>query len=283
MKSLLFFSTICVLFGCNNVDESSHDIKMANYKSQDDGTYTSSSENYSSAIAEKSVNIPKQVALRKIIWNGAIEMQVKNVDEATSQISEIIQLNGGFISDMQTTNDAYNKANSITIRINKEKFQPIIASLKKQGSYIKSVSINSQDVTEEYVDIESRLKTKREVRERYIQVLRNKAGSVKDIIEAEEAIRTITEEIEVQEGRMRYLNDKIDLSTIIVDIYQKVKQVDEPSIYEESYASEVSSSFSIGWKAIQVFILVLVTIWPLILVISIVLFWKRKWIRTLFK
>ena len=54
---------------------------------------------------------------------------------------------------------------------------------------------NAKRSTEEFVDIESRLKTKREIRDRYIQILRDKTGSISDVLEAEEAIRTITEEL----------------------------------------------------------------------------------------
>ena len=66
--------------------------------------------------------------------------------------------------------------------------------------FLDKEDITSNDVTAEFVDIESRLKTKKEVRNRYITILKTKTGKVKDIIQAEEAIRKITEEIEVKEG-----------------------------------------------------------------------------------
>ena len=70
----------------------------------------------------------------------------------------------------------------------------------------KNVSV--QDVTEEYLDIEARLKTKKEVEARYIEILKSKTKTVEDVLKAEEQIRIIREEIEAREGRLNYLKNQ---------------------------------------------------------------------------
>lgn len=285
MKLIIALLLTGVMCACSSsADKKQMEVMMAGFdENSNKKLETDQSSNSVSKDSYTSNEKVQKNAHRKIIWNGSLQMQVKNVEEATTTITEIVKKNGGFISDMQTTNNATQKSNLITIRIDRNQFQSTITSLKKEAVYLKSANIHSEDVTEEFVDIESRLKTKRDVRDRYIQVLRTKAGSVKDIIEAEEAIRIITEEIEVQEGRMRYLNDRIDLSTIDVEIYQTVKHTNEPIVYEESYGSKLASGFESGWNAVQGFFLGLITIWPLMIVLASIVFWKRKWLRSLYK
>ncbi|MDX2359721.1 MAG: DUF4349 domain-containing protein [Crocinitomicaceae bacterium] len=220
---------------------------------------------------------------RKLIWTADLIFQVKNVDSSTNSISQLCSKYGGFISDMQLTNNNYRIANIITLRVPNEEFHSLISDVKGESVFLDQANINSNDVTEEFVDLESRLKTKREVRERYIDILRNKTGTIEDVLQAEEAIRTLTEEIEAKEGRLRYLKDQVGLSTISVEVYQKVDYVDEPSVYDKPYSEEVGESFGNGWTAIKLLFLGLVAIWPLLLILTGVLFWKRKWLKGLFR
>jgi hypothetical protein len=121
------------------------------------------------------------------------------------------------------------------------------------------------------------LKTKKEVRERYIDILRNKAGTVKDVIQAEDAIREITEEIEAKEGRLRYLKNQVNLSTITLTIYQKVNFKEEPEIYEKPYFKKFVEALKNGWSIITIVVLFLANIWPILLIIGFI-YLRRNWI-----
>lgn len=220
---------------------------------------------------------PKAEINRKIIWTANLKFQVKNVDTSTKSLQNIIKKHNGYISSMDVSSTNYQIDNTIQIRVSNDKFDKLIDELKGEAIFVDELKIKSNDVTEEFIDIQSRLKTKKEVRDRYIAVLRTKAGTVKDIIEAEEAIRKITEEIEAKEGRLRYLIDKVNLSTITVTLYQKVEYKSEPKIFEKPYAKKLLEGLGNGWAFIKGFVLVLVNIWPLILIVILFL-WKRKWI-----
>lgn len=226
----------------------------------------------------------KKLENRKLIWTADLEFQVKNVDKSTEEINKLSEKYDGFVSDMNLSNNSDRITNSITVRVPNSKFQKFVSAIKGQSVFMDRSDISSQDVTEEFVDINARLKAKREVRDRYIEVLKTKTGTVKDIIEAEEAIRVITEEIEAKEGRLRYLNDRIDLSTVTITMYEKVKFVDAPERFEKDYSDDVSESFGTGWEAVKVILLGFISIWPLLLVGLITLsVWKRKKIVGWFK
>ncbi|MCJ8289822.1 MAG: DUF4349 domain-containing protein [Crocinitomicaceae bacterium] len=221
---------------------------------------------------------------RKLIWTADLEFQVKSVDKSTEEINALSAKYGGFVSDMNLSNNTYRISNTITVRIPNSKFQLFVSAIKGESIFMDRADISSEDVTEEFVDIEARLKAKRAVRDRYIEVLKTKTGSVKDIIEAEEAIRVITEEIEAKEGRLRFLNNRVDLSTVTINMYEKVKYVDSPERFEKNYSDEVGESFGTGWQAVKVILLGFISIWPLLFAGLIALgIWKRKKITGLFK
>ena len=224
----------------------------------------------------------KSPEIRKLIWTATLNFQVKNVEETTSSILAMSKKHSGIISDMQMTSNSYRIGNQITIRVPNAEFQTIIQSIKGESIYLDEVSINSKDVTEEYVDIESRLASKRTVRDRYIDILRTRTGTIEDVIAAEEAIRKITEEIEAKEGRLRFLKDRISFSTITLNIYQKVDFKIAPTIYEKPYSEEIGESFKSGWDAIKSLFLGVVLLWPILLPILIILIWKRKTIKNAF-
>jgi hypothetical protein len=254
------------------------------------GNYESKSE---SAVAENASvsrqtkqapvqsSSPQKSKKRQIIWKGSLRFQVKNVEESTLTIREIISKYNGFISSMDLTSSNYQITNKISIRVKNDKFDPLIDEIKKEAIFVDEINIESNDVTEEFIDIKSRLKTKKEVRDRYIDVLKNKAGEVKDIIEAEEAIRKITEEIEAKEGRLRYLQDKVNFSTVNVTLYEKVEFVQEPEVYEKPYVKKIIEGLKNGWSIITVLFIFLVNIWPLLILTGIII-WKWKWIKRKF-
>jgi len=172
---------------------------------------------------------------RKIIWNANLRIRVENVNETTDKLKQITTRLGGFISSINLSSNTYQLSNRIELRIAHENFDKVIEEFKKQAISIDEINISSNDVSEEFVDIESRLKTKRNVRDRYIEILKTKTGSVKDIIEAEEAIRKITEEIEAKEGRLRYLKDKVKYSTITTTIYEVIEVKSSPIVRVSSF------------------------------------------------
>ena len=234
--------------------------------------------------AELSLDKKQKQENRKLIWTADLEFQVKDVNKSTEEINALSAKYDGFVSDMNLANNSHRISNTITVRIPNSKFQVFVSAIKGQSIFMDRADISSEDVTEEFVDINARLKAKREVRDRYIEVLKTKTGSVKDIIEAEEAIRVITEEIEAKEGRLRFLNDRVDLSTVTIMMYEKVKFVDSPERFEKDYSDEVGESFGTGWQAVKVILLGFIAIWPLLFIGLVTLIvWKRKKVFGLFK
>ncbi len=99
---------------------------------------------------------------------------------------------------------------------------------------------------------------------------------MEDILNAEEKIRTITEEIEAQEGRLRYLRDQVSLSTLTLNLYQTQEYRETGTAYERGFWSRTGSAFVFGWELIQELVLGLISIWPIVLLLTgLIVLWRR--------
>lgn len=279
MKKLFILLVVFAsIIACNDsqLDGQLEDIEMSMEEESEIVPVASSNGLFSASVSSA-------VANRKIIWNGNMEFQVDNVNVSTAKITELINQSGGFISRVNLQSNKHEISNDIQIRIDQSKFDHIMENLKGESIYLKRIQVNSKDVTEEFIDIESRLKTKRDVRDRYITILNTKTGDVKDIIQAEEAIRKITEEIEAKEGRLRYLKDQVKLSTINLRIYQEVEFTQEPTVYVKTFTEKAANALGNGWRIVTWFVLFVLTTWPFWLIIILLGIWKRKWFKAKFE
>ena len=265
---ILFYLVLVVLLSCNNSDFNSHE----NQKSLSAESVTPQ-KNKPTSISSNNYN-----ENRKVIWNANIELQVDNVNQATSKITELAKTYKAFVSDMDMSTTTYKISNKIKLRVESASFNQIIPEIEKIAKFVRSVSISSNDVTEEYIDTESRLKTKKEVRERYIKILKHKTGKISEVLEAEEAIRKITEEIEAKEARLRYLSDQVKYSTIEVLLFETVEYQETPSVYKKTFLDKAKIGFENGWSMVTGIFILLINIWPFIIILFVVMVWKRKWL-----
>ncbi len=262
----LFF----LLFSC---DHSGSDFSMGSTESAPDMAQKMAFEEDLEQEQERTTDNQTNTS-PKIIKNASMRIEVKDIDVSTQAVEQLVQSVNGRISNMNRMNYDYRKENNITIRIPADQFDVVIKSLEKETVYQDYLRVTTRDVTEEYLDIETRLKTKRAVRDRYVEVLRNKAKTVEEILQAEEAIRKVQEEIESREGRLRYLKDQVGFSTINLEIYEK-QEGPAPSRY--SFLDRAKNSLSSGWELIQDTVLVLINLWPfIILLLLFIWIWRRR-------
>ncbi len=221
--------------------------------------------------------VPNPPIARQIIKTAEYRIQVENVDKSSRHANELATKHGGFVSASELSNTSYETSNRITIRVPAANFDVLLNDLGTDALHTVFKRISSQDVTEEYVDITTRLKTKKEVRDRYVEILRTRAKSVKDVLDAEEQIRIIQEEIEAKEGRLRYLKDQVGMSTINLELFQTIEYRPEPNAFHESFWSKMVGGLKNGWELLQGIVIFFVNIWPL-LIIGGLLWWKRRWV-----
>lgn len=213
-----------------------------------------------SSIRIGEIQTPREL---KIIKFASARYKVADVQLATDRIKGIALNFDAYISELRFENNLYQKENRFTIKVPETYFDALMDSLGTVAEFVEYENISTQDVTEEYIDLNSRLATKLEVKARYEEILRNNARTVEDILHTEDKLRILQEEIEAAQGRLKYLTNKVAYSTIQVDLYETVEYTEEPSSYKKSFGAKTKNAFSFGWNLIQGTVLLVFHIWPL--------------------
>lgn len=267
--SLLLF-TLCFSCNENNYKES---VMTSPVDITDDFETIEAEKTITNPIINQS-NVPLDL---KIIKSATARYKVKNVKKATYDIKMLARKHKAYISDLRFENDLYKKENRFTIKVPKNQFDVLMDSVHTVVDFVEHENISTKDVTEEYMDLETRLKTKIEVKVRFENILRKNAKTVEDILKTEDKLRVIQEEIESAQGRLKYLTNKVAFSTIQIDLYESVDYVEKPASYSKTFLDKAKQGISNGWAFIEGFIIVLINIWPLLIIgtISFILVKKR--------
>ncbi len=138
-----------------------------------------------------------------VIYTARFTMAVYQVDQGLAAVEKIARDNGGFLGQK--------KDREITVRVPRGRFETTLAAVDKIGDVLHR-EIQAQDVTDEHVDLEIRIKNARAMQRRLTDLLSK--ASVKDALEIEKELHRVTQELELLEGRMKVLKDKVALSTI---------------------------------------------------------------------
>ena len=140
-----------------------------------------------------------------LIYTARITLAVYQVEQGLAAVEKIAKDMGGYLS--------LKRDREITIRVPRNRFEPTLAAVDKIGDVLHR-DIQAQDVTDEFVDTEIRIKNARAMQVR-LKALLEKAP-VKEALEIEKELRRVTDEIELLEGKLKLLKDKIAYSTITV-------------------------------------------------------------------
>ncbi|WP_378178074.1 DUF4349 domain-containing protein [Aquimarina sp. SS2-1] len=214
----------------------------------------------------------------KIIKNANCRIKVNSVEQVSQKSKRIASAFNGYISDERFTNTNYSKENRFTIRVPRKSFDKVLDSICALAQFVDHKNISTIDVTEEYIDVSSRLKTKLEVKDRYETILKTKAKTVEDVLLTEDKLRQLQEEIEAAQGRLSYISNKVSYSTIQLDLYETVVPKDTPKEYVKSFTDKATDGLFFGWNLLQHLFLVLFYIWPL-LFFGVLVYIYFKWLR----
>ncbi len=152
---------------------------------------------------------------RKIISTANLQLEVDNVHSIFNKITNITLQQGGFISGSSVYGYDERKNGQMTLRVPQKNFYIAIEQIEALGT-VKSRDVRGQDVTEEYIDISARLGNLQKQETRLSEILKM-ANTVKDVLEVERELERVRGEIERLTGRMNYLEQSIEMSTITVN------------------------------------------------------------------
>lgn len=187
---------------------------------------------------------------------------------------EWLKKHEGYFANESYSNTDFESSYQLKIRVPSGKFEAFISEVEAGEGEVLYKEIQSRDVTDQFIDLESRLDTKKNYLARYKDLL-NKAKDVKEILEIEEKIRTLEEEIDSTTGRLRYLNNQVDYSTLDLTLSEQKDYKFKPE-HRSKFTEKLKLSVSKGWFGFVQFILFLIRLWPFWIVAALIYYsWKR--------
>ncbi len=245
---------------------------------QDSGGGGGRTENLSPQPATQQVSLDQAansqtqpvVTERKIIRNADLQLEANAPEETQQKVAAIAESKGGFViestqssSDVKvTTRDVV----SMTVRVPAEKFNEALGEIRQSGNRVIVETVKGQDVTEEFVDIEARLKAKKALEEQFIEIMK-RSNSVADALNVQRELSNVRGEIEQIEGRKRFLENQTSLSTIKIRIQTPTAFSASSSGFLYQMQQAISSGFSFALNFILVLITLFIGILPFLIFI----------------
>lgn len=149
---------------------------------------------------------------KKLIKTGNINLEIENLSESILKVEEWISSYGGYIS-----NSSNSEKNAwFNIKIPSSKFDDAMNSACSLGKVLNH-SENTEDVSEQYYDLESRLQNKKTMKSKLEGYLSN-AKDIKDLLEIERELNSVISDIDSMEGRLKRLSNQVEYSTITINL-----------------------------------------------------------------
>ncbi len=205
---------------------------------------------------------------RKLIKEGQVEFETENVDETRERVLKAVKQYKAYVSSDQSYTYAHRISHTLVIRVPAKDFDDLLTDISQGVDRFDQKNIAVKDVTEEFLDIAARLKTKKELEGRYMSLLQ-KANSVSEILEIERQMAVLRGDIESIEGRLKYLKNQVGLSTLHLTFYKSISQ-------ETAFGKKFREGFRNGWDNLIWFLVGMVNIWPFLLLIPIIIWAIRR-------
>ncbi len=180
-------------------------------------------ENIKLDAADKS-QTPVVPTDRKIIRNGDLTLELSDPADAQRKIARIAESLGGFVvtsESKQSDNDGQRSRLSVTVivRVPSSQFDAAMEKILgvSSGTRILLEKRTGQDVTEEFIDVEARIRTKKALEAQFMEIMK-RAQKISDALEVQSQLAGVRGEIEQLEGRRRFLENQASLSTITINL-----------------------------------------------------------------
>jgi hypothetical protein len=162
----------------------------------------------------------QEITPSMIIRTGQASIEVEGLDPAVVKLRQLATQMGGYIANSSFAGgrDQVRTA-TIELKIPAAKYDQVVGGLNGLGK-LESINTQAEDVGEEYVDVAARVANSHRLEERLVSLLATRTGKLQDVLDVERELARVREEIERNEGRMRYLKTRASMSTLSVTLHE---------------------------------------------------------------
>ena len=211
----------------------------------------------------------------RIMKTGNVSVEVKDIPESLKSVRTLVSQYGGKIVSETDSGDGRNRNVYMNIKVDEDKYAEVYNELKELDGKLISSSSNEEDVTQEYVDLQARLKNLQNTEKQLTEIL-NTAETVEDTLAVYTQLSNIRGQIESLQANIKYLDEKTDYSTISLTISQSLTgiSVDEDKwepvgILKEAVSALVSFVKGLGSVAIWVVVFSPVVVIPVFVFVTL--------------
>ncbi len=218
------------------------------------------------------------------IYTAEIQLRVKDFAETEQEITQLVDWVDGYVAEFREDRRyGQQLAGRWVVRIPVKSFEEFTEKVLSFGVPLMR-QVDAEDVTEQYVDLTARLSNKRKLEERILNLLEEQAGEIKDVIAVETELGRVREEIEVLEGKLRYLTDRVTMTTVTINVQEDRDYVPPQAPSFVTRVSEVFfGSLETLRQAAEMLALALVALLPWLLIaltfLSSIVVLLRRWRR----
>jgi hypothetical protein len=199
----------------------------ADMENASDDIAFSESEEDNTVAGEKSKAEKKAVheaddtaAQRMVIYNAEMDIRVKSFEKARNALEQKAKDYNGYIVQSDSNHfDGEQQSGTMTFRIPQEHFNAFLNEAEGLSVQVNQRRVSGQDVTEEFVDLESRLKSKKAVESRLLDFMKQ-AQKTEDLLKISSDLADVQEEIEQIAGRKKFLENQTALSTVTITLQE---------------------------------------------------------------
>lgn len=210
---------------------------------------------------------------RKILRNADFQLEVADPTIAQHKITSMAESLGGFVVTSESKQrDVGDRSKqeldiSLVLRVPAVHFNSALEQIRATASRVIQEKTAGQDVTEEFIDLEARIKTQKALELQFLEIMKQ-ANKVADALEVQRQIAEVRTEIEKLEGRRRFLENRASLSTITISLHTPVAIAVSTSGFGRNIKEAVSDSLGVAGAIVLLlirFVIVMVPIFVLVI------------------
>ena len=212
--------------------------------------------------------------LRKVIKDAHLRFRTQDIEQTSSFLKQSLKGFGAYISEENNFNYSNEMGYEFTIRVPAPKFDSLVDFILTKANIkeLDNKSTQLKDVTEEFIDIEARIKVKKESEQKLIDLMKQ-AKNLSETLEIQKQLTELRADIESVEGRLKYLANQTEYSTVNVSFYEIVK-------YSTRFFGDFFDALKDGFQVFLHVVTLLTYLWVLIVAIFAIR-WGMKQYRKL--
>ena len=215
----------------------------------------------------------------KIIYTANLTLESKDYDTARAALDAALNDAGGYLESSSEYSDVgSSRSVNLTFRVPEENYQSFLDAVAQAGN-VTYKSQQADDVTTQYMDVETRLANLEAQRTR-LQELQAQADNLSDLLQIEDSLTEVQSQIESWQSQLDWYSDQVQQCTVYIDL----NEVQTYTPADEGFFSRIGTAFTSGWgnfvNGLQQLVVALACVWPLAVLacaaVAVALAWRRK-------